>query len=775
MKLENNCPVTSLPILQREVWKNIEISDNYYVDFSKIGDSIFLSTPRGNAKDFNPYKYYAIRDKIIEEEFGDKKIIILRDYSKIIGKPSKRVRGIQKVNFLNEQDTKLAIIVFSVSSFLKLIFKIGFITTKVKDFLVIKKNYEEAILFAEKILQEKEKINLSSFDINNLALYKSWKYSKNNFKSDIYKLEDNLLLVRTSGYLKLEYLDEAYSLLEKAFRETYINRNREFIKIIDYTESMGGSFSSRLKYLKYTNTLYSGIEKNKLKTYICGATSLVKIQIKFVSKWVNTDLIFVDSIDDALNRISNNQLYKNNKLDTGNNRNIEVKKRDLDLLTEHIGSFIWGDSTEEDIDFLKIPESLKEVYEAILVIKSDYIEMTKKVDSQKKNLEDAIIEANNANQLKSTFLANISHEIRTPLTGILGMTEILKDTNLSEPQKSFLDIISKSSQDLLTIVTDILDFSKIEAKKMEIENISFLLKDTVFEVFNFFNLSVRKPNLDFLIEFDDDLDFMVYSDPIKLKQVIKNLINNAIKFTSKGYIKLVVKPKKIVDDSVIICFEVIDSGIGINENEIDNLFSPFIQADTSTSRKYGGTGLGLSISKKITELLGGRIGAKINPSGGSIFYFTANFKIDQDNIFHDKKENINLIEQNKLKSLNILLAEDNEINQIIIESLLEKKGVSVITVNNGEEAIEIYKKEKFDLIFMDCHMPIIDGFEATHNIRDYEKEKGLSPTLIIALTADVFKKTKDKCEMSMDGYLTKPIVVEELYEWVNICFEKVVS
>ncbi|MDK2909211.1 MAG: two-component system, sensor histidine kinase [Bacteroidales bacterium] len=366
-----------------------------------------------------------------------------------------------------------------------------------------------------------------------------------------------------------------------------------------------------------------------------------------------------------------------------------------------------------------------------------------------------------ATRAKSIFLANMSHEIRTPMNGIIGMADLLAQTPLTEEQKDYLATIIASGRNLLNIINDILDFSKIESNQVELENIAFNLPAAIDEVIKILTIRANENNVALNVILADNVPRYIKGDPLRLKQIITNLVNNAIKFTYEGSVTVDVGVEKDGDQSVKLLFKVIDTGIGISPEGKEKLFKAFSQADTSTTRKYGGTGLGLAISKSLCEMMDGEIGVESEVGKGSTFWFTAVFEKVPPSEIPEEKPEAEVVET-QMKPLHILLAEDNLINQKVAVANLKKFGHMVDIAKNGLEAVEMARKNFYDLILMDIQMPEMDGYEATTIIRAEEAEKGRH-TPIIAMTANSFEADRERCfAIGMDDYISKPFRINDL-------------
>jgi len=411
-------------------------------------------------------------------------------------------------------------------------------------------------------------------------------------------------------------------------------------------------------------------------------------------------------------------------------------------------------------------------------------ELTAEKEFFLKQADEALKQADEANRAKSQFLANISHEIRTPLNAVIGISQLVAQTKLNAKQSEYMGLIERSAGTLLSLINDILDISKIESHRLEIEVIPVNLKEIVSDICEVFKPVAEQKGLELLWDMPEEIS-EIKTDPVRIQQIFNNILSNAIKFTDTGSVHISIDILKETRKHLNLMIKITDTGIGIPKDLQSKIFRPFSQANSSTTRKYGGTGLGLSICKELIERLQGTISLISKPNKGSTFIIKVPFEKTETSV-KDK----NITKEKELKKdkevekevvapvfettpIKILVAEDNETNQLVLTAFLQKYGYIADVACNGQEAVSMSAKEKYDLILMDLDMPVMDGFEATEKI--FSRDKKSSPT-IVALTANIIPKTIKKClDLGMMAHIGKPFTPGDIFDVIQKVYKDTVS
>ncbi len=580
--------------------------------------------------------------------------------------------------------------------------------------LQIKKSIEERV--SQNIISARE--NFSQILLLNSS--ENFEYFKKNVDQKLRIVDDYTSVLRLGGSLKLDngvYQNISYQ--PKLYSTQYDNYNRLSLQ----------KMRQDLVSLQATLTLiYNNIEHNDLVSFI--EKNRQKAQ-EIIQRF--------ETIKDNNNNLLRQTIYQINKI----NSDILVRKDkyagyELLAIIFVIGSLLYSSN----------------------LISNQILKNSDNLEVSNKNAQEMAGKSKQASKAKSEFLANMSHEIRTPLNAILGFIDLLKEKETDGEKLKYIQTIQSSSTTLLGIINDILDFSKIESGNLNIEKIDFNTHEELGTIADLFRAKASEKSVSLSFNIDKEIPKALKSDPLRIKQVVANMLSNAIKFTPRnGRIELLMK---YVDGKLHVSVK--DNGIGIAEDKQADIFKAFSQAESSTTRKYGGTGLGLAISAKLVSMLGGKLKLESQKDNGSRFYFEIPVQIG----LYKEKVKPKASDTDAIKGKRILLVEDNKANQMFMSLILKKFGLIFDMAGDGVEAVSAYKKDYYDLILMDENMPNLNGIEATHQILEYEQMQNMRHTPIVALTANALKGDRERfLEAGMDEYLTKPLDKDKLAQVLN--------
>ncbi|MBN2803468.1 MAG: response regulator [Deltaproteobacteria bacterium] len=780
------CSFTGLTIIQHPKWIDIKISENYKISFLKIGNNIIYARPSGTMREFDADAYYSLREKFIEQLQIETPFIEIVDYENLSGRPRMSQARKRKEYLVRSAPVQLAYISCNIGFFVRQLLNTATIRYDHLMQVCIFQSFKDAVIFSVNL--NKKENRTSSFppeapklkmDISDLEFNKDFEYRSSDGKARYYYqvIPYKLVVFSLEGVLSKEYIDEALPIIEKIY--TIANKwNTPIYRLGDFSKITSTSLVARQHIasilLKFDNMYHNF----PIKRGIIASSNFERITLSFANRIFKDKLLIFSTLKEALFEMSNQIEFPDSDQNPDSEISYSISKNEIINVKELIGDFVWDENRPDIIEF-DSSNPLYPIIETLNIMHHNIKEFRDDEILQKQKLAIAKETAEAANAAKTRFLANISHELRTPLNGILGMSTLLSNTELTEKQKLYSDTIIESGTYLLNVIDKLINISEIESNKITLKENPFNLKILLQKSIDIIKPVFESKNIKFNFDFDSSISSTIIGDDNCLKIIIDNLLDNAAKFTEHGNVTLKTELIETVKNRHnLIQFSVIDTGIGLPVEKINELYDKFNQADSSTTRKYGGTGLGLSIANEMINFMGGKLGVDSTIKMGSNFYFSLQFKVN------DKSENINLqnsfshsyfparTEESQSTTFKVLLVEDNITNQIVFKEILSEFNLDVEVASNGLEAVQKIKTTSYNLVFMDIQMPVLDGIEATKQIRSLQNYSN-SKLPIIAITAHVMEEDKQRCfEAGMNGYISKPIKLDKLtkalHTWLNI-------